>query len=43
MAERIIYDCDNAMGLLLREMDDSLTLLYLLSLWPGYAPFVRHC
>ncbi len=30
MTERIIYDCDNAMGLLLKEMDDSLTLLYLL-------------
>jgi purine nucleosidase len=30
MAQRIIYDCDNTMGLPLKEIDDGLTLLYLL-------------
>jgi purine nucleosidase len=30
MTERIIYDCDNTMGLPRKEIDDGLTLLYLL-------------
>lgn len=30
MAERIIFDCDNTMGLPYQEVDDGLTLLYLL-------------
>ena len=30
MPERIIYDCDNTMGQLFKEIDDGLTLLYLL-------------
>ncbi|MDY7075703.1 MAG: nucleoside hydrolase [Chloroflexota bacterium] len=30
MTERIIYDCDNTMGLPHKEIDDGLTLLYLL-------------
>ena len=28
--KRVIYDCDNTMGLPLKEVDDGLTLLYLL-------------
>jgi purine nucleosidase len=30
MAERVIFDCDNTMGLPFKEIDDGLTLLYLL-------------
>lgn len=30
MAEKIIFDCDNTLGIMLNEVDDGLTLLYLL-------------
>ena len=30
MSEKIIFDCDNALGIPLKEVDDGLTLLYLL-------------
>ena len=30
MAEKVILDCDNSMGLLFHEVDDGLTILYLL-------------
>jgi inosine-uridine nucleoside N-ribohydrolase len=30
MAEKIIFDCDNTLGIFLKEVDDGLTLLYLL-------------
>ena len=30
MTERVIFDCDNTMGQPYREVDDGLTLLYLL-------------
>lgn len=32
MAEKVILDCDNSMGILLNEVDDGLTLLYLLGI-----------
>jgi inosine-uridine nucleoside N-ribohydrolase len=32
MSEKIIFDCDNTMGLPFKEVDDGLTLLYLLGL-----------
>ena len=31
MKKRVIYDCDNTMGLPMKEIDDGLTLLYLLA------------
>ena len=30
MKEKIIFDCDNTMGILFKEVDDGLTILYLL-------------
>lgn len=35
-AERVIFDCDNTLGLRHKEIDDGLTLLYLLG-WPDIA------
>jgi len=32
MAEKVILDCDNTMGLLFKEVDDGLTILHLLGL-----------
>jgi len=30
MTQKIIFDCDNTLGIPLKEVDDGLTLLYLL-------------
>lgn len=35
MAEKIIFDCDNTLGIFLKEVDDGLTLIYLLGT-PGF-------
>ena len=32
MTQKIIFDCDNTLGLPLKEVDDGLVLLYLLGI-----------